>query len=66
MTYYVYGMRLRGRAPGCQPKNGFVCGVDLENHKYHSIITYDRELTSDECAEYELDYLDKMEAGDKK
>lgn len=62
MKLYVYGMRLRGFAPGCQPV-GVVDWQDIEISNYHSIIVYDRELTPKECVEYELDFL-KMLASD--
>ena len=56
---YAYGMRLRGFAPGCQPKRGFL--TRLDSSKYHDILLYDRRLTEQELRDYELDAL---EAGD--
>jgi len=53
---YKYGMRLRGVAPGCQPKGLIRCEEDRVGN-YHNIITYDRELTEQELYDYELDYL---------
>lgn len=55
---YIYGMRLRGFAPGCQPMAGLVGWQDAANSKYYSILTYNRELTSAECADYDLDKLE--------
>lgn len=43
---YVYGMRLRGFAPLCQPKDGFVERRDSTT--YHDLIVYDRKLTEKE------------------
>lgn len=53
----IYGMRLRGFSIGCQPKEGFVDRQDDPTGKYHDILIYDRKLTDNELAEYELDYL---------
>lgn len=55
--YHVYGMRLRGFAPGCQPMDGLVEGKDDPSGKYHSILVYNRELSADEVEEYELDVI---------
>lgn len=52
---YIYGMRLRGFAPLCQPKDGFVERRD--STKYHDILVYNRELTAEELRAYELDYI---------
>lgn len=64
---YLYGMRLRGFSPGCQPKDGFVeCLTETsENHelwqkyfeRYYDLLMYDHKLSETELAEYELDYL---------
>ncbi len=67
---YFYGMRLRGFAPMCQPKEGLIGVVSERSEymmvrqwlkKYHSVIVYDRELSAKELADYELDYLDTLE-----
>lgn len=55
--YYIYGMRLRGFSPGCQPNDGFAARLDSENKKYYDILLYDRPLTEDEERNYELDFL---------
>lgn len=52
---YIYGMRLRGFAPLCQPKDGFVERRD--SVKYHDILVYNRELTTEELRTYELDFI---------
>lgn len=52
---YIYGMRLRGFAPLCQPKNGLVERRD--SNEYHDILVYNRELTAEELRAYELDYI---------
>ena len=56
-TKFVYGMRLRGFSPGCQPKDGFVERRD--SSKYHDEIVYSRHLTDEEVREYELDFIGK-------
>ena len=53
---YKYGMRLRGYSPGAQPK-GVLRREDDTSGKYHDIIVYDRQLSADEIASYELDEL---------
>lgn len=55
--YYIYGMRLRGFSPGCQPKEGFVARKDSDDKKYYDVLLYDRPLTDDEERNYELDFL---------
>ncbi|MFJ8528382.1 hypothetical protein [Bacillus sp. NPDC094106] len=51
---YWYAYRLRGCAPGCQPK-GFVDRNDAYG-KFGSI-AYDRPLTEQEISDYELDEI---------
>lgn len=53
---YVYGMRLRGFSPGCQPR-GVVRRQDDPFCRYWDIIVYNRPLTEKECRDYELDCL---------
>lgn len=57
---FLYGMRLRGFSPGCQPKEGFVERQDDVTGKYHDILVYDRELTEDELKNYELDFIGRL------
>lgn len=52
---FWYGMRLRGYAPGCQPKG--VVKVIERDWKYYSLIAYKRRLTDDEVKDYELDFI---------
>lgn len=59
---YRYGMRLRGFAPMCQPKEGFVRREDDLTGKYYDILVYDRELTDKEVRNYELDGLNAQES----
>ena len=54
---YLYGMRLRGFSPGCQPREGPVERRDDPTELYHDLLVYDRKLTEDEEKQYELDYL---------
>lgn len=60
MITYFYGMRLRGFSPMCQPKEGLVdvlpeteCG----GRWYYNVLQYNRKLTDQELADYELDFL---------
>lgn len=55
MTEKKYGMRLRGFAPMCQPKEGFVRREDDPSGRYYDILVYNRELTENEIRNYELD-----------
>ena len=57
---YLYGMRLRGFSPGCQPKEGLVERQDDVTGKYHDILVYDRELTEKELIDYELDFVGRI------
>ena len=53
---YLYGMRLRGFSPGCQPMDG-LDAVMKGNKKYYNILIYNRELTDEEVMDYELDRI---------
>ena len=53
---YKYGMRLRGFSIGCQPMNGLIDWQDTEG-KYYSELTYNRKLSTEECEQYDLDFL---------
>ena len=57
MIVYVYGMRLRGFSPMCQPKEGFVMRRDDTFGKYYDVLLYNRELTKEELRNYELDFI---------
>ena len=57
MPRYVYGMRLRGFSPGCQPKDGFLERRDSNLKQYWDILVYERKLTGREMNQYSLDYL---------
>lgn len=57
---FLYGMRLRGFSPGCQPKDGLVERQDDVTGKYHDILVYDRELTTEELKNYELDFIGRL------
>lgn len=59
-AFYVYGMRLRGFSPGCQPMTGFYERRDDPQGKYHDLLAYDRPLTEKEISDYELDYLEEV------
>lgn len=56
MKFY-YGMRLRGVAPGCQPKEGLVDWQEDSSGKYWNVLVYDRPLTDRECFEFDLDWI---------
>ena len=53
---YLYGMRLRGYSPGCQPMDGLLRRAP-GGGRYHDILIYDRPLTEKEVTGYELDFL---------
>ena len=55
--HYIYGMRLRGFSPGCQPMDGLISAEYDASGRYHSILTYGRELTEEELEGYELDRI---------
>ena len=57
---FLYGMRLRGFSPGCQPKDGLVERQDDVTGKYHDILVYNRELTEDELKNFELDFIGRL------
>ena len=61
MNTHKYGMRLRGFAPMCQPKDGFIERQDDPTGKYYDILVYNRILTGKELVDYELDYIQKGE-----
>lgn len=54
---YLYGMRLRGFSPGCQPMEGLVERRADPTEMYHDLLVYDHKLTPGECEYYDLDYL---------
>lgn len=51
---YVYGMKYRGFAPGCQPMEGLVERKDDPSGEYYDLLIYDRPLSVDELRAYEL------------
>lgn len=57
---YLYGMRLRGYSPGCQPMDGLL-RVAPGGGQYHDLLIYDRPLTEKELKDYELDYRNEVE-----
>ena len=60
MKEYLYGMRLRGYSPGCQPMEGLL-RVAPGGGQYHDLLIYDRPLTEKELRDYELDYINEVE-----
>lgn len=54
---HLYGMRLRGYSPGCQPKEGLVERRDSPIRRYYDVLVYDHQLTEKEELSYELDYI---------
>ena len=56
---HKYGMMYRGYSIGCQPMDGLLEVVDDPRGRYHTVLVYDRMLTGDEVADYELTYLGK-------
>ena len=64
MREYLYGMRLRGAGPGCQPKEGLInvyYGSSFGTQVYHNLISYNRPLTEKEMKDYELDFINETE-----
>ncbi len=57
---FLYGMRLRGFSPGCQPMDGLVERQDDVTGKYYDILVYNRELTTEELKNYELDFIGRL------
>jgi len=54
-TNYYYGMRLREIGIGCQPAGHFdYRSTSKSQTGYYGILTYQRELTAEETARYEL------------
>lgn len=58
---YKYGMVLREYGIRCQPMDGLRSVYDDRYGRYHNILEYDRMLTGEEVANYELTYLGKVE-----
>lgn len=58
---YIYGMRLRGFSPGCQPMKGLLETEDDYSGKYWDLLVYDRALTDEELRKYELDYIRRFD-----
>ena len=56
-TLYLYGMRLRGFSPGCQPMEGLIERRDDPAERYHDLLVYDHELSRGEELYYDLDYI---------
>lgn len=54
---YYYGMRLRGFSIACQPMEGLIERQDDWTGKYHDVLVYSRELTAQECRDYDLDFI---------
>lgn len=59
---YVYGMKYRGYAPGCQPRGAAERWDDFTG-KYHDLVVYDRALSDAEISDYELEYIGVAEGG---
>ena len=53
---FKYGMKYRPAGPGSQPRDLYSIEED-PNGKYYNIITYRRELTPEEVANYELENI---------
>jgi hypothetical protein len=57
MIIYLYGMRLRPFSIACQPMDGLMERQDDFTGRYHDVLVYCRELTAQECDDYDLDYI---------
>jgi hypothetical protein len=60
MKTYIYGMRLRGFSPGCQPMNGLLHWKEDDTGRYYDQLVYDRKLDAEELASYELDFIQEV------
>lgn len=64
---YVYGMKMRGIAPGTCPKAGLMdwedAGEDTRHAHmgYYTLLWYDHPLTDKQVLDYELEYIGKEE-----
>ena len=56
MALHLYGMRLRGYSPGCQPK-GVVEARDDPSGRYYNILVYATKLPLKDENRYDLTYL---------
>lgn len=66
LNIYLYGMRLRGFSPGCQPMDGYLDRLSdsiTKRTRYHDLLLYDRRLTEEECDEFGLDPVAAAERG---
>ena len=57
MKKYIYGMRLRGFSPGCQPLYGLIQIEDDPAGRYYNLLTYNRPMTADEIENFELELV---------
>ena len=58
---YIYGMRLRGFSPGCQPKENFIERRDDPRGRYWDLIVYSRRLSFRDERNYDLDFIKEEE-----
>lgn len=58
-TEYLYGMKMRGFSLGCQPMKGLIRRDDCVTGEYWDLLYYDRKLTKEEVANYELEFIAK-------
>lgn len=63
MKEWIYGMRLRGFSPGCQPMKGLKERRDDPDGRYYDLLAYERPLTDEEIRNYELDFIDARFSG---
>ena len=54
---YVYGMLVRGFAPGAQPEEGWIDAETDPLDEYKNVIVYSRKLSREECERFDLDFL---------
>lgn len=57
MALYIYGMKLRGFSPGCQPSEGFVERREDTNGRYWDLLVYNRLLSFKEERNYDLNFV---------
>ena len=65
--WYAYGLKFRGRGPGCQPRN-FDAWKDFDDRielpsgeKVWAVVWYKKELTEEDIYVYELCRLEDLD-----
>lgn len=59
---FVYGMKLRGFSPGCQPMAGLVKYAPDPTGRFYDLLFYTYLLSADDMAQYDLVFLREVKA----